>query len=156
MAKKILTLLLAAALSLCTVSQTALAEELVNKQLIREKPVNVLTYTQETFDFGFEIFARLAKTMDPVGLFAEKEGIGGVKVSLIEHFLHEKLYLTGGWTLKNKEPSHALLGIELKLDLKGDLGRAISKFKPGIYWSKDKWWFGISLELRETKPHLVN
>lgn len=153
MAKKILILLIAVALSLL-LSSRGRAEELIKKQLIREQPVNVLTYTQESFDFGFEIFARLAKTMDPVGLFAEKEGIGGVKVSLVEHFIHEKLYLTGGWTLKNKEPSHALFGVEFKLDLKGDFGKALSKFKPGIYWSKDKWWFGVSLELRETKPHI--
>lgn len=147
MGKKILILLLALALSLCMFSSAALAEELVNLQKIKERPVNVLEYA----DVGAILFANFLKTMNPLGMYniKLKHGLSGVKLNLIEEFLHPKLNLIGGWTLKNQEPSHVLFGVELKLELKGDLGRAISKFKPLICWSNDKWWIGLSLTLRK-------
>lgn len=126
----------------------AWAGELVNLQRIKEQPVNIFQYTKESVDVVAVILAKFLKTTNPVGLYSEEHTLGGAEITLVEGFLHPKLNLVGGVTLKNKEPSHMLFGIELQLNLKGDLGRAISRFRPGIYWSDDKWWFGVSLALR--------
>lgn len=129
----------------------AWAGELVNLEKIKERPVNALEYVEVAIDVGGMMLSKFLKTTNPVGLYngKEKHGLGGAEITLIEGFLHPKLNLTGGVTLKNKEPSHVLFGIELQLNLKGGLGKALSRFRPGIYWSDDKWWFGVSLALRK-------
>ena len=149
MAKKGLILLVVIA-SIFLFSSAVLAGELVNLQEVRERPVNVLEYAEVGIDVGGMMFANLLKTMNPLGIYNVelKHGLSGVKLNLIEQFLHPKLNLIGGLTLKNKEPSHVLFGLELKLKLKGDIGRVLSKFNPGIYWCDDKWWLGASLRLR--------
>lgn len=135
-------------------NSSAWAQELLSKRQIREQPVNALDYAWGVGDIAWTILMRLAKTMDPVAVFDGEVGVGGVEFTLIEHFLHKKLYFTGGWTIEDKKPRYALYGIELKLDLKGDLGKAISNFRPGIYWSQDKLWFGASLEIGGSKPKI--
>lgn len=155
MAKKVLTRLMVIGLVFLFSSCSGVgAEELVSLQKIRKRPVNVLEYAETSIDIGGTMLSKLLKTMDPVGLYngKEKHGLGGAKITLLENFLHPKLNFIGGVTLKNKEPSRLLLGVELKLNLKGDLGKALSRFRPAILWSDDKWWFGVSLELR--KPHI--
>jgi len=149
MAKKILTLLMVMALGFLF-SSAAPAGELVNLQKVRERPVNILEYAEVGIDVGGMMLANFLKTMNPLGIYNVelKRGLSGVKLNLIEEFLHPKLNLVGGLTLKNEEPSHALFGLELKLKLKGDLGKALSRFRPGIYWCDDKWWLGASLGLR--------
>lgn len=150
MGKKGLILLMVIALSFLLIS-VALAEELVNLQKIRERPVNILEYAEVGIDVGGMMLSNFLKTTNPLGIYNVKlkHGLSGVKLNLIEEFLHPKLNLIGGLTLKNKEPSHVLFGLELKLKLKGDLGKVLSKFRPGIYWCDDKWWLGASLELRD-------
>ena len=133
---------------------SAWAQELLSKQQIREQPVNALDYAWGLGDVGLTILMRLAKTMDPVALFNGEVGVGGVEFTLVEHFLHRNVYLTGGWIVKDEKPRYVLYGIEAKLDLKGDLGKAISKFRPGVYWSQDKIWLGVSLELGGTRPKI--
>lgn len=149
MAKKGLIVLMVMALSFLFIS-VAPAGELVNLQRVRERPVNVLEYAEVGIDVGGTMLANFLKTTNPLGIYnlELKRGHSGVKLNLIEEFLHPKLNLVGGLTLKNKEPSHVLFGLELKLKLKGDLGRVLSKFRPGIYWCDDKWWLGASLSLR--------
>ena len=154
MAKKILVVLVTSVLVLFLASGIGLAQELLSKQQIREQPVNALDYAWGVGDVGLTILMRLAKTMDPVALFDGEVGVGGVEFTLVEHFLHKNVYLTGGWIVKDEKPRYVLYGIEAKLDLKGDLGKAISKFRPGIYWSQDKIWFGVSLELGGTGPKI--
>jgi len=135
-------------------NSNAWAQELLSKQQIREQPVNALDYAWGIGDVGLTILLRLAKTMDPVGLFNGEIGVGGVEFTLIEQFIWKNLYLTGGWTVEDEKPKHALYGVEVKLDLKGDLGKAISNFRPGVYWSQDKIWFGASLEIGGTGPKI--
>lgn len=149
MAKKGLILLMVMTLSFLF-SSAVLAGELVNLQKVRERPVNVLEYTEVAIDVGGMMLANFLKTTNPLGIYNVelKQGLSGVKLNLIEEFLHPKLNLVGGLTLKNEEPSHVLFGLELKLKLKGDLGRVLSKFRPGIYWCDNKWWLGASLSLR--------
>ena len=147
MAKKTLIIALILPLLLLFASG-AKAEELVNKQLIEEQPINVVDYAWGMGSAGLSILERLAKSMDPVALFNGEIGVGGVKFTLIERFIHKNLYLTGGWIVGNGEPRYALYGIEAKLKLKGNLGKVLSKLRPGVYWSNDKMWFGISLELK--------
>lgn len=132
----------------------AAADELMNLQAIREQPVNVFDLGKKTVDLGGVIVAKFLGTTNPVALYRDKHGLGAAEITLVEGFLHPKLNLTGGVTLKNKEPSHVLFGLELHLKLKGDLGRLLSKFHPGIYWADERWWFGISLALRglSTQP----
>lgn len=159
MAKKGLILLMIVALSLLF-SSIASAEELVNLQEIREEPVNVLEYAEvgikTSITVGAVMFAKLLKTMNPVGIYNMKleHGLGGARINLVEEFIHPKLNLVGGVTLKNEEPSQVLFGLELKLKFKGDLGAALSKFCPGVYWCDGRWWFGASLDLRGTKPKI--
>ena len=156
MGKKIIALGLVLVFLGC--SNLVYAEELVNKRLIEERPVNVLDYTYAAADAGWLILSRLAKTMDPVGFFpvgqkkedlknGEERGLAGVELTLIEGFLHRKLYLTGGWTLQDNEPSLFFLGIELELELKGDLGQALSRVRPAVIWCDDRFWLGASIEL---------
>ncbi|GAI97057.1 unnamed protein product, partial [marine sediment metagenome] len=78
-----------------------------------------------------------------------EQGVGGLSLVLMEGFLHEKLDFVGGATMENEHPSHAFWGIEAKLSLKGKVGKVLSKFRPGVYWSQDKCWFGASVALRE-------
>jgi len=129
-------------------SSVAWAGDLVNLEKIKKQPVNAFEYAEVVIDVGVVMFAQFLKTTNPLGLYRDKHALGAAEITLVEGFLHPKLNLTGGITLKNKKPSHVLFGIELQLDLKGNLGRAISRFRPGIYWSDDKWWFGVSLTLR--------
>lgn len=75
------------------------------------------------------------------------KGAGGLGITLIEGFLHKNLDLVGGGILKKEEFRYTFWGIEAKLSLKGRLGKVLSKFRPGIYWSEDEWWFGVSLGL---------
>lgn len=154
MAKKILIIALLLPLLLLFASGIGLAGELISKQVIEEQPVNVLDYAWGVGDIGLTILMRLAKTMDPVGIFDGKVGVGGFEFTLVEQFIWKNLYLTGGWTVEDKQPKHGLYGIEVKLDLKGDLGEALSSFRPGVYWSQDKIWFGVSLELGGTGPKI--
>lgn len=149
MAKKILIVsLVMGLLLLLSCASGAMAEDLINKQLIKEQPVNVVDYAWGVGDVGITILMRLAKTMDPVALFNEETGVGGVEFTLIDGFIHKNLYLTGGWVVEDGKPRHSLYGIEAKLKLKGDFGKALSKFRPGVYWSQDKIWFGVCLELK--------
>lgn len=147
--KKLLTLLIVF-VSTLLLSSTAWTDEILNLQRIREEPVNIFKYTKQTASVGAVLLAKFLGTTNPVGLYngRDKHALGGAQITLIEGFLHPKLNLTGGVTLKNKDPSHVLFGIELHLKMKGKLGRALSQFHPGIYWADDKWWFGISLALR--------
>lgn len=148
MKKRCIVLAVALFLSVFQV-QVAIAEGLVNLQRVREQPVNVLEYAKEGIDLGAVIFAKLLKTMSPVAVFNKenKEGVGGFEVTLIENFLHPRLRFVGGAVTEDKKPMGVLLGVELKLDLKGDLGRAISQFRPGVYWAQDQLWLGVSLGL---------
>ena len=151
MGKKVLILVMVMAMALSfLLCPIVSAQELVNLQKVRERPVNVLEYVEVGIDVGGTMLSNFLKTTNPLGIYNVKlkHGLSGVKLNLIEKFLHPKLNLVGGLTLKNKEPSHVLFGLELKLKLKGDLGRVLSKFRPGIYWCDDKWWLGASLELR--------
>ena len=152
MVKKILVVSITVLLLLF--GSSAWAQELLSKQQIREQPVNALDYAWGLGDVGLTILMRLAKTMYPVAVFDGEAGFGGVEFTLVEHFLHKNVYLTGGWIVKDEKPRYVLYGIEAKLDLKGDLGKAISKFRPGIYWSQDKIWLGVSLELGGTGPKI--
>lgn len=163
MAKKIFALLVMPALILSLGCSLVSAEELVNKELIEKRPVNVLDYTYAVADASWLILSRLAKTMDPVGFFpigqkkkdlkkGGEKGLAGVELTLIEGFLHKKLYLTGGWTLRDNEPSLFFLGLEFELKLKGDLGEALSRVRPALVWCDDRFWLGASIELG--KPHI--
>lgn len=148
MAKKILILVLLFSL-IGLLSPNVWAGELVNLERIREEPVNIFKYAEVTINTGAVIFANFLKTTNPVGLCREGHGVGGATITLVEGFLHPQVNLVAGATLKNKEPSRGLYGLELKLKFKGDLGATLSRFRPGIYWSNDEWWFGVSLNLRK-------
>ena len=126
----------------------ATADELMNLQRIREQPVNIFDYTKKSVDVGGVILGKFLGTTNPLGLYRDEHALGAAEITLVEGFLHPKLNLTGGLTLKNKEPSHVLFGLELHLKLKGDLGRLLSQFHPGIYLVDKKWWFGISVAIK--------
>jgi len=129
----------------------AIAGDLIDTQAIKERPVNVMTYVDEGMDFGLTVLIRLLKTGKPTAMWNKENehGVGGLGLVLIEGFLHERLDFVGGATMENEHPSYAFWGIEAKLSLKSKIGKVLSNFRPGVYWSQDKWWFGTSITLRE-------
>jgi len=135
---------------LVTLGSSAMGGDLIDTQAIRQEPVNVLYYVDEGLDFGLTVLIRLLKTGKPTVMWnrENEHGVGGLSLILIEGFLYERLNLVGGATMENEHPSHTFWGIEVKLSLKSDLGKILSNFRPGVYWSQDKWWYGVSLALR--------
>lgn len=135
---------------LVTLGSSAMAGDLIDLQAIREQPVNVLDYAYEGGRFGLMTLMQLLRTGKPVGMWNKenKDGVGGLGVVLIEGFLHERVDLVGGAIMEKEQPRHTFFGIEAKLSLKGQVGKVLSKFRPGVYWSEDKWWFGASVALR--------
>lgn len=131
-------------------AQGTLAKNLIDTQSIKQEPVNVLYYAYEGMDFGLTVLIRLLKTGKPIVMWNKEneQGVGGLSLVLIEGLLHERLDLVGGATMENEHPSHTFWGIEAKLSLKSDLGKTLSNFRPGVYWSQGKWWYGVSLALR--------
>lgn len=121
-------------------------KEVFDTQSIKEEPVNVLQYASQV---GVPMLTRLLKTGKPTGMWNKEnpKGLGGLGITLIEGFLHKNLDLVGGATMEKDKLRYTFWGIEGKLSLKGKLGKVLSKFRPGIYWSEDEWWFGISLGL---------
>lgn len=147
MKKRVCFLLGIALPSILMVSTLAVARELVSKEAIRQEPVNVVRYVE---DVGLPMLTRLLKTGKPTGMWNKEnpKGVGGLGLTLIEGFLHKKLDLVGGAIMEKDKLRHTFWGIEAKLSFKGKVGKVLSKFRPGIYWSEDKWWFGLSLGLR--------
>lgn len=136
---------------LVTLGSSAIAGDLIDTQAIRREPVNVMVYVDEGMDFGLTVLIRLLKTGKPTAMWnSENEnGVGGLGVVLIEGFIHERLDLVGGAIMEKEQPRYTFLGIEAKLSLKGRFGKILSKFRPGVYWSEGKSWYGASLKLRE-------
>lgn len=123
-----------------------LTKELLDKQNVREEPVNVIRYVE---DVGLPMLTRLLKTGKPTGMWNKEnpKGAGGLGLTLVEGFLHKKLDLVGGAIMEKDKLRYAFWGVEVKLSFKGRIGKVLSKFRPGVYWSEDEWWFGISLGL---------
>lgn len=144
--KKRVSVLLAVLLSLILLATSAWGGELVSKEAIRREPVNVVRYVEEV---GLPMLTRLLKTGKPTGMWNKDnpKGAGGLGLTFIEGFLHKKLDLVGGAIMEKDKLRHTFWGIEAKLSLKGKIGKVLSKFRPGIYWSEDTWWFGVSLGL---------
>lgn len=123
-----------------------IAAELIDTQSIKEEPVNVVQYASQV---GLPILTRLLKTGKPTGMWNKEnpKGVGGLGLTLVEGFLHKKVDLVGGAIMEKDKLRYMFWGVEVKLSLKGRIGKVLSKFRPGVYWSEDKWWFGISLGL---------
>jgi len=143
---KKLCVLLGVLLALVLIEESTWGAELASKEAIRQEPVNVIRYVEEV---GLPMLTRLLKTGKPTGMWNKEnpKGVGGLGLTLIEGFLHKKLDLVGGAIMEKDKLRHTFWGIEAKLSLKGNIGKVLSKFRPGIYWSEDKWWFGVSLGL---------
>jgi hypothetical protein len=126
------------------------SKELFDKQGIKREPVNAVRYIDEGMDYGLAILTRLLKTGKPTGMWNKEnpQGVAGLGITLIEGFLYKNLDLVGGAIMEKEKLRYSFWGIEAKLFLKGKLGKVLSKFRPGIYWSEDEWWFGVSLALR--------
>jgi len=135
---------------LIAMGSSAMAGDLVDTQAIREEPVNMMVYVDEGMDFGLTVLIRLLKTGKPTAMWnsENEDGVGGLGVVLVEGFLHERVDLVGGATMEKEQPRHTFWGVEVKLSLKGRLGKVLSKFRPGVYWSEGQCWYGASLKLR--------
>ena len=140
--------ILIALLLILVLTGGSIAGELIDKQSIEREPVNVVRYVA---DVGLPMLTRLLKTGKPTGMWNKEnpKGAGGLGITLIEGFLHKRLDLVGGAVMEKEELRYTFWGIEAKLALKGKLGKVLSKFRPGVYWSEDEWWFGVSLGLSE-------
>jgi len=138
--------LTAVLLTIGLTTESVWAGELTDKQKIRREPVNVIRYVGEV---GLPMLTRLLKTGKPTAMWSKEnpKGVGGLGITLIEGFLHKNLDLVGGGIMEKEELRYTFWGIEAKLSLKGKLGKVLSKFRPGVYWSEDDWLFGVSLAL---------
>ena len=141
-------------LALALVSSGAWAKDEIGlqslKAQVRKKPVNALQYTLDGVDMWLTYLMRIVKTGNPTSLWNwQKNRVeGGFGVTLIEGFLHKKVDLVAGATVEGNELRHAFYGVEVELEWKGRLGKALSRLRPGVYWSQNKWWLGVSIALR--------
>lgn len=126
--------------------QAVAQEKLIQTELIRAEPVNIVSYLDAGAEGLAEIIARLFKTGKLVLMFNPETG--GMEITLLENIPGDNWNIVGGWTFANEEPGKFFWGIEYELPLTGETWKVFKRFRPALYNCEGKWHWGFSFELR--------